>query len=42
VNEKDEGVLGVCNGARAYFLQHKEGLTARNVEDCLYCWSIEE
>ena len=40
INEKGEGILGVCNGARAYFLQDKEGLTARLMKDCEFCWSI--
>lgn len=41
INEEGTGILGVCNGARAYFLQQEGGLTARNIEDCLYCWSID-
>lgn len=41
VNEKGQGILGVCNGMRAYFLQQGGGLTARKVEECLYCWSID-
>jgi len=41
INEQNEGILGVCNGVRSYFLQVGGGLTARNTEDCLYCWSID-
>jgi len=40
INENDIGILGVCNGARSYFLQRGGGLTARNTQDCKYCWSI--
>lgn len=41
INEKNEGIFGVCNGSRAYFLQVGGGLTPRKIEDCLYCWSID-
>ena len=41
VNEDGVGILGVCNGVRAYFLQYGGGLTARNVNECKYCWSID-
>ena len=41
VNEDDTGILGVCNGVRAYFLQKDGGLTTRPIEDCIYCWSID-
>jgi hypothetical protein len=41
VNEDGVGILGVCNGVRAYFLQVEEGLTARPIKDCLYSWSID-
>lgn len=41
INEDGRGIMGVCNGCRAYFLQYGGGLTARPVEDCLYCWSID-
>ena len=41
INEDGEGILGICNGVRAYFLQKNGGLTTRNIEDCLYCWSID-
>lgn len=41
INEEGIGVMGICNGARAYFLQKGGGLSARNVEDCTYCWSID-
>ena len=37
----NQGLLGVCNGVRAYFLSVEGGLTARNVKDCKYCWSVE-
>jgi hypothetical protein len=40
INEDGQGILGVCNGVRAYFLQVGGGLTARMVKDCKYCWSI--
>lgn len=40
INEHGEGILGVCNGQRAYFLQQGGGLTARDIKDCSYCWSI--
>jgi hypothetical protein len=40
INEAGVGILGICNGQRAYFLQRGGGLTARNIEDCKYCWSI--
>ena len=42
INEDNIGILGVCNGKRAYFLQREGGLTARNVEECEYCWSIDK
>ena len=38
--EKERGLLGICNGARAYFIT-KDGLTARNIEACEYCWSVD-
>lgn len=41
INEDGHGILGICNGVRAYFLQYGGGLTARNVQDCLYCWSVK-
>lgn len=41
INEEGQGILGVCNGSRAYFLQVGGGLTPRKIEDCLYCWSID-
>ena len=41
INEEGDGILGVCNGVRAYFLQYGGGLTARNVSECSYCWSIK-
>lgn len=40
INEDGTGILGVCNGVRAYFLQQGGGLTARPIKDCIYCWSI--
>lgn len=40
VNEEGEGVLGICNGAQAYFLRKGDGLVTKRVEECLYCWSI--
>lgn len=40
VNEDGIGILGICNGVRAYFLQKGGGLTARPVKKCLYCWSV--
>jgi len=41
INEDNIGILGVCNGVRTYFLQKGGGLTARNTQDCKYCWSID-
>ena len=41
INERGQGILGICNGVRAYFLQETGGITARNIEDCLYCWTVE-
>jgi len=41
INENGAGILGVCNGARCYFLQNGGGITARKTEDCSYCWSID-
>ena len=40
INEKGRGILGICNGKRAYFLQRGGGLTARNIEECKYCWRV--
>jgi len=40
INENNIGILGVCNGKRAYFLQEDGGITARKIEECKYCWSI--
>ena len=40
VNEDGVGILGVCNGVRAYFLQKGGGLTARSVLSCKYAWSV--
>lgn len=37
----NQGLLGVCNGVRAYFLSTEGGLTARNIEECIYCWSVK-
>lgn len=41
INEEGEGILGICNGAQAYFLKKDNGLVTRRIEDCLYCWSID-
>lgn len=41
INEDGAGILGVCNGVRAYFLQQNGGLTTRPVKDCIYSWSIK-
>lgn len=40
VNEEGQGVLGVCNGMRAYFLHSKVGLMAVPIETCLYAWEV--
>lgn len=40
-SETNAGLMGVCNGVRAYFLCVDGGLTARNVEECKYCWSVK-
>lgn len=37
--EKDGGMLGICNGVRAYFMNHN-GLLAVPVNKCKYCWSF--
>lgn len=37
----EAGLMGICNGVRAYFLCWDGGLTARDVKDCKYCWSID-
>ena len=39
--ETNAGLMGICNGVRAYFLCWDGGLTARNIEDCTYCWSVD-
>ena len=41
INEKEQGIFGICNGCRAYFLSEEGGLTARDIKDCLYCWSVD-
>jgi hypothetical protein len=41
INENGDGILGICNGQRAYFLQTNGGLTARNIEECEFCWSVK-
>jgi len=41
INEENKGILGVCNGVRAYFLAKDGGLTTKDINDCLYCWSID-
>jgi len=41
INEEGEGILGICNGAQAYFIAKGDGLVTRKIEDCLYCWSID-
>jgi len=41
INESGEGIIGICNGVRAYFIQIGGGLTTRPITDCLYCWSIK-
>ena len=41
-DENGFGALGICNGVRAYFMTKPKGLTARMVEDCIYCWSINK
>lgn len=35
-----EGLLGICNGARAYFVKRPKGITALKLEDCEFCWSL--
>jgi len=40
INEDGEGILGICNGAQAYFLKKDKGLATKKIENCLYCWSI--
>jgi hypothetical protein len=41
INEENEGILGICNGAQSYFLAKGEGLVTRKTKDCLYCWSVD-
>jgi hypothetical protein len=41
INEEGEGLLGICNGVRAYFVQVGKGLSTRPIEDCTYSWSID-
>ena len=41
VNEEGLGVLGICNGMRAYFLHPEEKLVALPIDCCLYCWSVK-
>ena len=41
INQNGIGILGICNGVRAYFLQKNGGLTTRPINDCEYCWSID-
>jgi hypothetical protein len=36
-----EGLLGICNGTRAYFVNRPVGITARKIEECEFCWSID-
>jgi hypothetical protein len=41
INKHNGGdTLGICNGVRAYFLCDKGGITARKIEECEFCWSI--
>ena len=40
INEEGHGIMGVCNGVRAYFLCWDGGITARNINDCECCWSL--
>lgn len=40
INEDGVGILGICNGVRAYFLQKGGGLTARSIDKCKYCWNV--
>jgi hypothetical protein len=35
------GAIGICNGVRAYFPGEGGGLTARNINECKYAWSID-
>ena len=39
-DENGDGMLGVCNGVRAYFMAKGKGITARPVTECISCWSI--
>lgn len=41
INEDNMGIMGVCNGKRSYFLGKNGKLTARDTNECLYCWSVE-
>lgn len=41
-NKDGEGALGICNGTRAYFIREDKGLRTCSIEQCKYCWSIED
>lgn len=40
LNDKGQGVLGICNGVRAYFIQPEIGIIAVPIEECLYAWDV--
>lgn len=39
-NTESEGMLGICNGARAYFFSLSGKLIAIPIEECLYSWEL--
>ena len=41
INANGQGVLGICNGMRAYFIQPDVGLIALPIDKCLYAWEID-
>lgn len=40
INETGQGILGICNGVRSYFVA-EDGLTTRSTKDCKYHWRIK-
>jgi hypothetical protein len=41
IDNKGRGLLGICNGAQAYFVTEGGTLTTRPINACDYCWSID-
>lgn len=40
LNDNNDGVLGICNGVRAYFIQPEIGIIAVPIEKCIYAWDV--